>query len=570
VRLRVGERLRLARRLAVRSFFAKAIGVAMGVACSCPAAAVADTQAFAPVADSYVSSGAPSANYGSSTRLAVQGSPEERSYLMFDVQLPPGATITGATLELYTGAGSTVVGYQAYAVTSTSWSESAITYDNAPALGAQLGTSGGWSTAGYKAAQLPADYLHGGLNSVGAGTSAASEKTFWSREDGSNPPQLVVDYSLSAPTPPSNSSPPTISGTAQSGQTLTADPGSWDGTQPLSYAYQWRRCDSAGASCTDISGATAKTYSLGAGDVGSTIRVTVTASNSAGSSSAGSAPAGPVTAGSGGTGGGTGTTTPTYSSRGVYDRESDGTFDQITSHGFNLIDSSPGTLSDLSGSGMKGLTWVGDYNNSTCSWEVSDSSLTSTVTAHKGDPNVGVWFISDEPDPTACPNAPAQHKARTDLVHSIDPNAKVLVVLDANSGKASLDQIKLWPGSADYFGLDPYTCYQGSSSCLLSWIDTLAAEADRVSLPYWGVVQGFGNPSGSGYSYTSLDTAGNSHSGDARLPSAQEIHDQFTHWRATKMKGYLVFAWRWPSGTSSLWLQNHPELQVQLAVENAQ
>jgi concanavalin A-like lectin/glucanase superfamily protein len=46
-----------------------------------------------------------------------------------------------------------------------------------------------------------------------------------------------------APTAPSNTSLPKISGTAQQGQSLTAAPGSWSGTTPISYAYQWARCD---------------------------------------------------------------------------------------------------------------------------------------------------------------------------------------------------------------------------------------------------------------------------------------------------------------------------------------
>ena len=82
---------------------------------------------------------------------------------------------------------------------------------------------------------------------------------------------------------------PTISGTAQQGQALTADPGGWTGVAPISYAYQWRRCDSGGAGCTDITGATSQSYTLVAADIGSTIRVVITASNSAGSSSATSA-----------------------------------------------------------------------------------------------------------------------------------------------------------------------------------------------------------------------------------------------------------------------------------------
>jgi hypothetical protein len=89
--------------------------------------------------------------------------------------------------------------------------------------------------------------------------------------------------------PPANTSPPTLSGSAQQGQTLSASSGSWTGS-PSSYAYQWRRCDSSGGNCTSISDATASSYTLASSDVGATIRVVVTASNSAGSASAASNP----------------------------------------------------------------------------------------------------------------------------------------------------------------------------------------------------------------------------------------------------------------------------------------
>ena len=88
---------------------------------------------------------------------------------------------------------------------------------------------------------------------------------------------------------PSNTTPPTVTGTPQAGQTLTADPGVWSGS-PTSYAYQWQRCDKNGGSCAGISGANQRLYDLHSADVGNTVRVKVTATNSSGSTTATSVP----------------------------------------------------------------------------------------------------------------------------------------------------------------------------------------------------------------------------------------------------------------------------------------
>jgi hypothetical protein len=92
-----------------------------------------------------------------------------------------------------------------------------------------------------------------------------------------------------AGTGPTSTAAPTISGTAQQGQKLATTNGAWSGS-PTGYTYAWSQCDASGGSCTAISGATAATYTPAAGDVGHTVRVTVTATDANGSGKATSAP----------------------------------------------------------------------------------------------------------------------------------------------------------------------------------------------------------------------------------------------------------------------------------------
>ena len=123
---------------------------------------------------------------------------------------------------------------------------------------------------------------------------------------GQPPPAVVLPSPVTTPAPvvtpppaatkPSNTSLPTITGRAQDGSRLSASNGTWSGSSPIDYRYQWRLCDSLGGGCTDITGQTAQTYVLTAADVGNTLRVWVTAKNEAGSSLSVSAPTAKVSA----------------------------------------------------------------------------------------------------------------------------------------------------------------------------------------------------------------------------------------------------------------------------------
>ncbi|HEY3758593.1 MAG TPA: hypothetical protein VGL37_02440 [Solirubrobacteraceae bacterium] len=109
-----------------------------------------------------------------------------------------------------------------------------------------------------------------------------------SNEGGSTPAMSGATSKILPEPPPAaprSTAAPAISGTPTEGDTLTATKGTWEGS-PTSYAYQWQDCNTAGASCTNISGATSSSHKLTASDVGHTIRVTVTATNEGGSTPA--------------------------------------------------------------------------------------------------------------------------------------------------------------------------------------------------------------------------------------------------------------------------------------------
>ncbi|MDT5023789.1 MAG: hypothetical protein QOE61_215, partial [Micromonosporaceae bacterium] len=91
----------------------------------------------------------------------------------------------------------------------------------------------------------------------------------------------VIVGQWSGPLPPTNTAPPSVSGTAVQGQTLTATPGGWAGS-PTSFSHQWQDCDSSGAACVAIPGATGLTHVLSASDAGHTLRVVESASNAGG------------------------------------------------------------------------------------------------------------------------------------------------------------------------------------------------------------------------------------------------------------------------------------------------
>ena len=72
---------------------------------------------------------------------------------------------------------------------------------------------------------------------------------------------------------------PSLTGIAAVDRTVSAAAGSWRGTRPIAFSYQWQRCDAAGANCRPITGATSSSYRAAAADYLHTLRIRVSASN---------------------------------------------------------------------------------------------------------------------------------------------------------------------------------------------------------------------------------------------------------------------------------------------------
>jgi hypothetical protein len=107
----------------------------------------------------------------------------------------------------------------------------------------------------------------------------------------SNPTSIVKARALDKP---KNTKAPTISGSLVTAAVITANRGTWTGSAPITYAYTWARCNTAGSGCSAIVAAAGSAYMIREADVGRTLRVQVTATNAAGAANAVSAQTGIV------------------------------------------------------------------------------------------------------------------------------------------------------------------------------------------------------------------------------------------------------------------------------------
>jgi hypothetical protein len=155
------------------------------------AAPVPATLTFGPARDAYVDASERNRNFGNSTIVRTYASPEQRSYLVFDVQGLNGRQVTGAQLRIYAN-GSSPVGFEVQRVSDTGWAENRITYRNAPAASGVIGTTGQHNHATWVSVNLT-DFINGdGTYALVLMSSSTKPVSYPSREADTNRPELIV------------------------------------------------------------------------------------------------------------------------------------------------------------------------------------------------------------------------------------------------------------------------------------------------------------------------------------------------------------------------------------------
>ena len=154
---------------------------------------------FTPIADSKVKSDSPNNNYGTLTQMQTRAAAPTtptiwRPYMRFNVT--GSGTVTGVKIRLWVDAGSPDGG-TVYAATDSAWTDTSITWNNAPAPGAALGALG--STSAKVGTWVEVDLGAGAVTGNGTYTfmiqTTSSTSGQLSSKEGAHPPELVVTRS---------------------------------------------------------------------------------------------------------------------------------------------------------------------------------------------------------------------------------------------------------------------------------------------------------------------------------------------------------------------------------------
>ena len=172
-----------------------ATGLVAALLAVLPGPAVAATT-VAATQDTYTDASQPSTNFGSKPYFRVDGSPVLNGFLKFDV---PSGSYSSAVLRFYAESGGSS-GVNVRSVSNSTWNESTVTANAAPALGGVIGSSGRITAGTWVSVDVTSAVTRSGPTSFGLSTSGGTAIRLASSE-GTNRPQLVLDGGGSTPPP---------------------------------------------------------------------------------------------------------------------------------------------------------------------------------------------------------------------------------------------------------------------------------------------------------------------------------------------------------------------------------
>jgi hypothetical protein len=156
--------------------------------------AQASTITVNAVADSYIDSSNAGTNFGAVSWLTADASPTKYGYYKFNVSIPVGETITRVDFKCWAGS-SNSSGLGLW-TTSSTWSESTVTWNNAPMANFGLppsGTTGAVTSGTYNTANVTSAITGSGTFTLVGKTASTTGWSCASKENSiGHPTQLVV------------------------------------------------------------------------------------------------------------------------------------------------------------------------------------------------------------------------------------------------------------------------------------------------------------------------------------------------------------------------------------------
>ena len=184
---------------------------------------------FTPIHDTHVKTDRPTSNYGSEPylRLRWTSTVDYDSYLKFSVTGTGGA-VQSAILRMYSydggpDGGTVYTASNDYLGSSTPWTESGLTWNNAPGMGTPLYSAGNVVTNTWVSWDVTAAITGDGTYSFGLSNSDSNSVFYYSKEAASFRPELII-YTSGGPTPTATTVTPTATTVTPTPTTVTPTP----------------------------------------------------------------------------------------------------------------------------------------------------------------------------------------------------------------------------------------------------------------------------------------------------------------------------------------------------------